>query len=105
MLSHSLSLLLACGQGGQHLPRTVSLFLPLRVTSQCPYLLLQGMRGVRNPAATRAPPLFDGALEECEQQAGYPLFKQHNLKSAAEQGYTHTRSISLSQAFGVFYLR
>ena len=70
--SLTLSLLLACGQGGQHLPRTVSLFLPLRVTSQCPYLLLQGMRGVRNPAATRAPPLFDGALEECEKAGCFP---------------------------------
>ena len=31
-------------------------------------LLLQGMKGVRNPSATRAPPqLFDEALEECER--------------------------------------
>ena len=33
-------------------------------------LLLQGMRGVRNPSAAGAPPLFDGALEECEK-AGF----------------------------------
>ena len=25
------------------------------------------MRGVRDPSATRVPPLFDGALEECEK--------------------------------------
>ena len=55
--------------------------------------------------ACRSPPMFMGALEECEQQAGYPQFKQHNLISAAEQGDTHTHSICLSQAFGVFYLR
>ena len=30
------------------------------------------MRGVRDPSATRAPPLLDGALEECENAVLFP---------------------------------
>ena len=46
-----------------------------RRLSLCLSLLLQGMRGVRDPSATRAPPLFDGALEECEKLVCFILEK------------------------------
>ena len=52
----------------------VALFRPLPRSQGTLSLLRQGLRGLRNPPAARAPPLFDGALEGCEKTDCSPRF-------------------------------
>ena len=63
-------------------------------------LLLQGMRGLRNPPATRAPALFDGALEECESWLVPPGMRSLSLLCFARGMRWRQASLSLSPGLG-----